>query len=134
MKPYRRLRDAPIFPDAPLLWIYAWPKTPSKTLIRPDCFFSGYTFAFCSTKNLVCGHPHYRKFTGDNAWNPSFAHLAQHRAIFGSPETCVAQIKALQQEGIAYFGCNFAFGGMAHDKVMRSMQLFAEAVMPHFRA
>jgi alkanesulfonate monooxygenase SsuD/methylene tetrahydromethanopterin reductase-like flavin-dependent oxidoreductase (luciferase family) len=64
----------------------------------------------------------------------SFAHLAQHRAIFGSPETCVAQIKALQQEGIAYFGCNFAFGGMAHHKVMRSMQLFAEAVMPHFRA
>ena len=50
-----------------------------------------------------------------------------------SPETCVAQIKALQQEGIAYFGCNFAFGGMAHHKVMRSMQLFAEAVMPHFR-
>jgi alkanesulfonate monooxygenase SsuD/methylene tetrahydromethanopterin reductase-like flavin-dependent oxidoreductase (luciferase family) len=64
----------------------------------------------------------------------SFAHLAQHRAILGSPETCVAQIKALQQEGIAYFGCNFAFGGLAHDKVMRSMHLFAEAVMPHFRA
>jgi len=64
----------------------------------------------------------------------SFAHLAQHRAILGSPETCVAQIKSLQQEGIAYFGCNFAFGGLAHDKVMRSMHLFAEAVMPHFRA
>ena len=64
----------------------------------------------------------------------SFAHLAQHRAIFGSPETCVAQIKALQQAGIEYFGCNFAFGGMAHHKVMRSMQLFAEEVMPYFCA
>jgi alkanesulfonate monooxygenase SsuD/methylene tetrahydromethanopterin reductase-like flavin-dependent oxidoreductase (luciferase family) len=54
--------------------------------------------------------------------------------IAGSPATCVAQIKALQQAGIAYFGCNFAFGGMAHHKVMRSMQLFAEEVMPYFCA
>jgi alkanesulfonate monooxygenase SsuD/methylene tetrahydromethanopterin reductase-like flavin-dependent oxidoreductase (luciferase family) len=63
---------------------------------------------------------------------PNAQHLLQHRAIIGTPETCVAKIKALEQAGIRLFGCNFAFGGMAHDKIMRSMQLFAQEVMPHF--
>jgi len=62
----------------------------------------------------------------------SYEPLAEHRAIFGTPETCVARIKELEQQGIAYFGCNFAFGGMEHHKVLRSMELFAKEVMPHF--
>jgi hypothetical protein len=50
--------------------------------IRPACFFSGYPFALCVAKNLVFGHLHYRKFTGDhlkyrimlcNAWQTPFA-------------------------------------------------------------
>lgn len=65
---------------------------------------------------------------------PSSEHLLQHRAIIGTPETCVAKIKALEQAGIRLFGCNFAFGGMPHDKIMRSMQLFAQEVMPHFNS
>ena len=63
----------------------------------------------------------------------SYEHLAEHRAIFGTPETCVAKMKELQEQGIAYFGCNFAFGGMEHHKVLRSMELCAKEVMPHFR-
>jgi hypothetical protein len=45
----------------------------------------------------------------------------------------VTRIKALQAQGIDYFGCNFDFGGMEHHKVLRSMELFAREVMPHFR-
>src|SRR5215510_13310330 len=41
--------------------------------IRPASFFSGYPFALCVAKNLVFGHLHYRKFTGDNAWTPIIA-------------------------------------------------------------
>lgn len=59
-------------------------------------------------------------------------HIFDHRAVMGTPEQCVAKIKKLQGEGIQYFGCNFAFGGMDHRKVMRSMELFAKEVMPHF--
>ena len=62
----------------------------------------------------------------------SYDHLVQHRAIVGTPERCVAAIKDLQQQGIEYFGCNFAFGGLEHRKVMRCMDLFAREVMPHF--
>ena len=58
---------------------------------------------------------------------PSYKHGAG-----ASPEPFVAKIKALQQEGVRYSGCNFAFGGMEHRKVLRSMEQFAKKVMPHF--
>jgi alkanesulfonate monooxygenase SsuD/methylene tetrahydromethanopterin reductase-like flavin-dependent oxidoreductase (luciferase family) len=63
----------------------------------------------------------------------SYDTLAQNRAIIGTPDQCVARIKALQAHGIDYFGCNFDFGGMEHHKVLRSMELFSKEVMPHLR-
>jgi len=63
---------------------------------------------------------------------PSYDYLYENRAIIGNPEQCVAKIKALQQEGIEYFGCTFSLGGIEHSKLMRSMELFAKEVMPHF--
>ena len=63
---------------------------------------------------------------------PSFDYLYENRAIIGTPDQCVAKIKELEEQGIEYFGCNFAFGGMDHRLVMSSMELFAKEVMPHF--
>ena len=63
----------------------------------------------------------------------SYDALAQNRAIIGTPDQCVARIKAIQAHGIDYFGCNFDFGGMEHQKVLRSMELFSKEVMPHLR-
>jgi alkanesulfonate monooxygenase SsuD/methylene tetrahydromethanopterin reductase-like flavin-dependent oxidoreductase (luciferase family) len=59
-----------------------------------------------------------------------YDYLRENRAIIGTPEQCVAQIKALQQQGIDYFGCNFDFGGMEHAKVLHSMELFSKEVRP----
>ena len=59
-------------------------------------------------------------------------HVYEHRAFSGTPDQCIANIQRLQEQGIDYFGCNFAFSRMEHDKVMRAMQLFATEVMPHF--
>jgi alkanesulfonate monooxygenase SsuD/methylene tetrahydromethanopterin reductase-like flavin-dependent oxidoreductase (luciferase family) len=64
----------------------------------------------------------------------SYEHIAEHRAFFGTPDEIVSQIQALQDEGLEHFGCNFAFGNMPHDKVMRSMALFAKEVMPQFHS
>ncbi len=63
---------------------------------------------------------------------PSYDYLAAHRAVIGAPEQCVAKIREFQQQGIEYFGCNFDFGGMEQGKTLRSMELFAKEVMPHF--
>ena len=63
----------------------------------------------------------------------SYDALARNRAIIGTPDQCVAGIKALQAHGVDYFGCNFDFGGMEHQKVLRSMALFSAEVMPRLR-
>ena len=60
----------------------------------------------------------------------SYDYLAVNRAVIGDPDQCVAQIRALQAQGVDYFGCNFDFGGMSRDKVLRSMELFRREVMP----
>ena len=52
---------------------------------------------------------------------------------FCTPDQCVNRISELQSKhGISYFGANFAFGSMEHYRVMDSMKLFAEEVMPKF--
>ena len=63
---------------------------------------------------------------------PSYDYLFAHRAFIGNPDQCAAKIKALQAQGIEYFGCNFAFGDLDHRKVLTSMELIAKEVMPRF--
>ena len=60
----------------------------------------------------------------------TYEYLATNRAIIGTPNQCIEKIMALRKEGIQYFGCNFDFGGISHGKVMKSMKLFSERVMP----
>jgi alkanesulfonate monooxygenase SsuD/methylene tetrahydromethanopterin reductase-like flavin-dependent oxidoreductase (luciferase family) len=62
----------------------------------------------------------------------SYDQLCKGRAIIGTPDQCVDRIRKLQQQGIEYFGCNFDFGGMEHQKVLQSMELFSREVMPSF--
>ena len=62
----------------------------------------------------------------------SFDYISDNRAFIGTPDQCAAKIAELQAHGVEYFGCNFAMGGIPHDKVIRSMQLFADEVMPRF--
>lgn len=57
----------------------------------------------------------------------------ENRAFIGTPDQCAAKIGELQAQGIDYFGCNFAMGGIPHDKVLRSMELFANKVMSRFQ-
>lgn len=59
-----------------------------------------------------------------------YEYLRENRAVIGTPDYCVARIKEFQEQGIDYFGCNFDFGGMEHEKVLRSMDLFSKEVMP----
>ena len=64
---------------------------------------------------------------------PSYDYLAENRAFIGNPDSIIAKIQALKDQGIETFGCNFSFGGMSQDKVLKSMHLFAKEVMPAFK-
>jgi hypothetical protein len=37
------------------------------------------------------------------------------------------------QHNVQYYTAHFSYGSMEHEKVMRSMKLFADEVMPKFR-
>lgn len=60
-------------------------------------------------------------------------YIYHHRSFIGTPDQCATSIQALRDQGIEYFGCNFAMGGIPQDKVLRSMELFAKEVMPRFQ-
>jgi alkanesulfonate monooxygenase SsuD/methylene tetrahydromethanopterin reductase-like flavin-dependent oxidoreductase (luciferase family) len=64
----------------------------------------------------------------------TYEKVCEVMAIFETPEACVERLKQYQQEfGMGRVICWFNPGGMvAHEHVMRSMELFAKKVMPHF--
>jgi len=52
----------------------------------------------------------------------------------GEPAGLIAEIENLYQEtGLQHLICWMRFGGLAHEKVLSSMELFAEHVIPRFR-
>jgi alkanesulfonate monooxygenase SsuD/methylene tetrahydromethanopterin reductase-like flavin-dependent oxidoreductase (luciferase family) len=54
--------------------------------------------------------------------------------VIGTPDTCIHQIKRMQElVGISHFNCSFWFGDLEHRRVLRSMELFAGEVMPVFK-
>lgn len=64
----------------------------------------------------------------------TYEQMCQVMAVFDTPDACIERLKRFQQEfGMGRVICWFNPGGMVpHDRVMRSMELFAARVMPHF--
>ncbi|MFM9940446.1 MAG: LLM class flavin-dependent oxidoreductase [Hyphomicrobiaceae bacterium] len=76
------------------------------------------------------GHAIAIPFEGE----PSTKELLDRYFIMGTPKTCIAKIQELRDAmRIDHFNANFWFGDLAHDKVLGSMKLFANEVMPAFR-
>ncbi len=65
---------------------------------------------------------------------PTTEQLLERYFVMGTPQTCIERIKTIQAAtGINHFNASFWFGDLAQDKLLRSMKLFAEEVMPAFR-
>jgi alkanesulfonate monooxygenase SsuD/methylene tetrahydromethanopterin reductase-like flavin-dependent oxidoreductase (luciferase family) len=76
--------------------------------------------------------PHYQAALGDFKACPPLEELKK-LYIIGTPEDCVAQLKALRDEmGCTHVILWFNFGWLTHREVMDQMQLFRDEVMPHF--
>jgi natural product biosynthesis luciferase-like monooxygenase protein len=65
----------------------------------------------------------------------TYEQICKVMAVFDTPDACVERLKGFQQEfGMGRVICWFNPGGMVpHQQVMRSMELFATKVMPHFK-
>ena len=59
--------------------------------------------------------------------------LVEETVLFGSPERIVDRVHEMEEAHVGELLCWMNFGGLPQDRVERSMRLFAEKVMPHFR-
>ena len=60
---------------------------------------------------------------------------ANGRMIAGSPRSVLDQLQAqVDESGVNYIACRFAFGDLTFAETRRSVDLFAEQVMPRLRA
>lgn len=65
---------------------------------------------------------------------PTTEDLLEKFSVIGTPDTCIRQIKRLQEAmRNDHFNCSFWFGDLTQTQVLRSMRLFAQDVMPAFR-
>ncbi len=64
----------------------------------------------------------------------TYASVDAVTGIFDTPAACVERLLRVREEfAPGRVICWFNFGGLVpHDRVLRSMELFAERVMPHF--
>jgi alkanesulfonate monooxygenase SsuD/methylene tetrahydromethanopterin reductase-like flavin-dependent oxidoreductase (luciferase family) len=59
--------------------------------------------------------------------------LVRETLAFGSPDTVARHVETMRELGVGHVMCWMNFGGLPHDKVRRSMELFAREVLPRFR-
>ncbi|MGY9056437.1 MAG: LLM class flavin-dependent oxidoreductase [Alphaproteobacteria bacterium] len=65
---------------------------------------------------------------------PTDQELLDNYFVMGSPKRCIEKLEELHDAmGISHFNASFWFGDLPQDKVLNSMKLFAEEVMPAFR-
>ena len=85
-----------------------------------------------SNGNIAKGYEHWanRQRDRDRRDDPGHAGLPPLR---GTPEVVVERLKQTQEAGINHIFGNFGFPGLPHEKVLRSIELFATQVMPHFQ-
>jgi alkanesulfonate monooxygenase SsuD/methylene tetrahydromethanopterin reductase-like flavin-dependent oxidoreductase (luciferase family) len=53
--------------------------------------------------------------------------------IAGTPDSIRQYMDEYVATGANYFVCSFQWGGLTHDQAMRSIALFVEEIMPHYR-
>ncbi|MYJ58232.1 MAG: LLM class flavin-dependent oxidoreductase [Chloroflexi bacterium] len=62
---------------------------------------------------------------------PSVEDLLDRYFVVGTPDTCIAKIKQLREVmGIDHFNANFWFGDLSQRQILKSMNLFAEEILP----
>jgi alkanesulfonate monooxygenase SsuD/methylene tetrahydromethanopterin reductase-like flavin-dependent oxidoreductase (luciferase family) len=77
-------------------------------------------------------HPGFRAMA-ERLSKVSWEGLVAETLAFGSPDTVARHIAEMRELGVGQVMCWMNFGGLSHDRVRRSMELFAREVMPRFR-
>jgi alkanesulfonate monooxygenase SsuD/methylene tetrahydromethanopterin reductase-like flavin-dependent oxidoreductase (luciferase family) len=96
-----------------------------------------FLYAFRQVSNLRAGTQHVVRGYSEPLpveGEPGLDEIFRLRTLSGSPETVRAKLESYRQVcDITTLNCTFQLGAMQPETVTRSMRLFAEEVMPHFR-
>jgi hypothetical protein len=108
--------------------------------LRLGAFIIGICKDLFPGERVDGGRPVHRimSIAGGSRWGWTCAagwdRVGPHGYLFGTPEIVAEKIYRMTQfVGITYLNCTFNIGQIPHQKIMRSMELFATKVMPHFR-
>ena len=82
--------------------------------------------------NIAKGYEHWANRQNDRDRRDDLGH-AGLPPLRGTPEVVIERLKLVQEAGINHVFGSFGFAGLPHEKVMRSIELFATQVMPHFQ-
>ena len=82
--------------------------------------------------NIPPGYEHWANRQADRERRDDPGH-AGLPPLVGTPEVVIERLKTTQAAGINHVFGNFGFPGLAHEKVLRSIELFAKEVMPEFQ-
>ena len=63
----------------------------------------------------------------------SWEKLLEETVVFGSPERVIDKVHEMKELGVGELLCWMNFGSLPQERARRSMRLFAEKVMPHFK-
>jgi alkanesulfonate monooxygenase SsuD/methylene tetrahydromethanopterin reductase-like flavin-dependent oxidoreductase (luciferase family) len=76
----------------------------------------------------------WRKYHATHASLDDVLRASESTLYTGTSATVRAQIEEdLEVSGADYFMARFAYGDLTHEESMRSLELFINEVMPHFR-
>lgn len=76
----------------------------------------------------------WRKFEAEPIGLGNVTRSREEALVTGSPTTVRAKIEEqIEASGANYFVARFAYGNLSHEESVRSLDLFANEVMPHFR-
>ena len=91
---------------------------------------------FLVPERIEAAHPSLQpqfRAMADRLASITWEKLVEETVVFGSPERVTDRIREMEAAGVGELLCWMNFGGLPPDRVDRSMRLFAEKVMPHFR-
>ena len=76
----------------------------------------------------------YRAYRGRFARDVTFNYdeMYENVILFGTPDDLTSRIQDLEKSGVDKIIFFINFGGIYHQKVLNSLDLFAKEVMPHF--
>ena len=66
--------------------------------------------------------------------NPFDTETMHESVVFGSPETCTATLRRIQEIGVDYVLFFIRYADLPHANIMRSLDLFAAEVAPGLTA